>query len=75
MSKKLAGLIKKEIKNAFGGELYDEQLNIMADALAKAIYTYLKDDVKTKPQKPTEKAPGPVTHVHIQTSHNLDPAN
>lgn len=57
MSKILSGLIKKEIKNAFGNEVYDEQLNTVADALAAAIQQYLKNSVTVFPGQATVGGP------------------
>lgn len=57
MSAILSGLIKKEIKSAFGNELYDEQLNVMADALAAAIQQYLLQSVTVNPGQATVGGP------------------
>lgn len=70
MSKLLSSLIKKEIKSAFGDELYDDQLNVMADALASAIQQYLKSNVTVFPGQAT--AGGPTAQATISPGI-LDP--
>lgn len=70
MSGKLKRYIEQEMKKQFPDAALQD-LDKFALVIAVAVQKYLNDDVKTKPEKPTEKAPGPVTHVHIQTAHKL----
>lgn len=47
-------------------------INDLSDAIASAVSNYLRTSVLTIPL-PTGPAPGPVTHIHPNIAHKLNP--
>lgn len=69
MSATLSQLIQQEMFSEFGNEMVDNKK--FADAMARAIQTYLNSSVLTIPL-PTGPGSGPVTHIHPNVPHTLN---